>query len=135
MISSEYIRRYPLSSGLNFDQITTLAAAADELTVEAGHYFFQEGDKLRELLFVMDGEVDIVVSIPDRNHAQQIAEQIVGNFVTEDVTISNVGPGQLFAFPHQKVREVCGQGTYRYQTWRPPSLLSASTGPLGLSVL
>ena len=98
MISSEFIRRYPLSSGLNFDQITTLAAVADELTVQTGHYFFHEGDRLRELYFVMDGEVDIVVSIPDRNHVQHIAEQIVGNFVTEDVTISNVGPGQLFAW-------------------------------------
>jgi len=98
MISSEYIRRYPLSSGLNFDQITTLAAVADEVTVEAGQYFFHEGDKLRELFFIMDGEVDIVVSIPDRNHVQHVAEQIVGNFVTEDVTISNVGPGQLLAW-------------------------------------
>jgi CRP-like cAMP-binding protein len=98
MISSEHIRRYPLSSGLNFDQITTLAAVADEWTVPAGQYFFHEGDKLRELFFVMEGDVDIVVGIPDRNHVQQVAEQIVGNFVTEDVAISNVGPGQLFAW-------------------------------------
>lgn len=98
MISSELIRRYPFFSGLNLDQITALAAVADELTVEAGHYFFHEGDILSELFFVMDGKVDIAVSVPDRNHIQHIAEQIMGNFVTEDVTVSSVGPGQLFAW-------------------------------------
>jgi CRP-like cAMP-binding protein len=98
MISPELIRRYPLSSGLSFDRITTLAVAANEVTVEAGHYFFYEGDTLRELFLVMDGQVDIVVSIPDRNHVQHIAEQIMGNFVTEDIIVSNAGPGQLFAW-------------------------------------
>ena len=98
MISPELIRRYPFFSGLNFDQITTLAITADEVTVETGYYFFHEGDKLRELFFVMDGKVDITVGVPDRNHVQNVNEQIMGKFIKKDVTVSNVGPGQLFAW-------------------------------------
>lgn len=98
MISPELIRRYPFFSGLNFDQITTLAIVADEVTVEEGYYFFHEGDRLRELFFLMDGKVDITVGVPDRNHVQNVNEQIMGNFITKDVTVSDVGPGQLFAW-------------------------------------
>ena len=98
MISPELIRRYPFFSGLNYDQITALAILADEMTVEAGHYFFQEGDKLKKLFLVMDGEVDIAVKVPDRNQVQDVAEQIMGNFITKDVSVSSVGPGQLFAW-------------------------------------
>ena len=98
MISPELIRRYPFFSGLNFDQITALARVADEVTVETGHYFFHEGDRLRKLFLVMEGKVDVAVSITDRNHVQDVAEQIVGNFITEDVTVSSVRPGQLFAW-------------------------------------
>ncbi len=98
MISPELIRRYPFFSGLNFDQITALATVADEATVEAGHYFFREGDKLGKLFLIMDGEVVIAIKVPDRNHVQEVAEQIMGNFITEDVTVSSVGPGQLFSW-------------------------------------
>ena len=98
MISPELIRRYPFFSGLNFDQITNLAKVAEEVNVESGHYFFHEGDRLRKLFLVMEGKVDVAVSITDRNHVQNVAEQIVGNFITEDVAVSTIGPGQLFAW-------------------------------------
>lgn len=98
MISPELIRRYPFFSGFNYEQITTLAQAADEMTVETGYYFFHEGDKLKELFLVMEGEVDIAISVPDRNHRQGVAEQIMGNFITEDVAVSRVVPGELFAW-------------------------------------
>jgi CRP-like cAMP-binding protein len=98
MISPELIRRYPFFSGLNFDQITTLAKVAEEVSVETGHYFFHEGDRLRKLFLVMEGKVDVTVSITDRNHVQDVAEQIVGNFITEHVAVSTIGPGQLFAW-------------------------------------
>ena len=60
MISPELIRRYPFFSGLNFNQITTLATVADEMTVETGYYFFHEGDNLTKLFLVMDGKVDVL---------------------------------------------------------------------------
>ena len=98
MITPELIRRYPFFSGLDFEPITTLAMIADEYSVDPGHFFFHEGEKLDKLYFVLEGKVEITVSVPDRDHVQDIAEQIVGNFITEDVTVSTVGSGQLFAW-------------------------------------
>ncbi len=98
MISPELIRRYPFFAGLTREQIATLAEIADEKTVEAGHIFFHEGDKLNYLFFVVDGNVDLAISVPDREENHDKAEQILGNFITEAITVSTVGPGQIFAW-------------------------------------
>lgn len=98
MISPELLRRYPFFSGLTRDRIVALAMVANEETLESGHYFFYERDKLRKLFLVIDGKVDIVISIPDRSQVQNTAEQILGNFITEDITVSTIGSGQIFAW-------------------------------------
>ena len=98
MISPELIRRYPFFAGLTRDQIATLAKVAEEKTVEVGHIFFHAGDKLHKLFLVLDGNVDLAVSVPDRNKNHDIAEQILGNFIAEAITVSTVGPGQIFAW-------------------------------------
>jgi hypothetical protein len=51
MISAELIRRYPFFDRLTHDQILTLARVGEELTVEAGHYFFYERERLKNLIF------------------------------------------------------------------------------------
>lgn len=98
MISSELIRRYPFFEGLNHDQIEALTTAAQEITAKPGHYFFREGDTLRQLFLVIDGRVDILVSITDRSKEQAISEQLMGNFVGKDVAVSTIGVGQIFAW-------------------------------------
>ena len=98
MISPELRRRYPFFAGLTRDQIVTLAKVAYEETVDAGHFFFHEGDKLDKLLFILDGNVDLAISVPDRNKNHDKAEQILGNFIAEAITVSTVGPGQIFAW-------------------------------------
>ena len=98
MISPELIRRYPFFAGLTRGQIVALAMVADEKLVEAGHVFFDEGDKLEKLYFVLDGNVDLAVSVPDSNKNHDRAEQIMGNFITEAITVSTVGHGQIFAW-------------------------------------
>jgi CRP-like cAMP-binding protein len=98
MISPELLRRYPFFSCLSHDQITTLAMAGEELTVEAGHYFFHEGDKLRNLFFVIEGEIEIGVRMPDRSVEQDVREQIMGNFIEKYVSVSSITPGQIFAW-------------------------------------
>ena len=98
MVSPELLRRYPFFAGLTHDQVHILAMKANEESVEAGHYFFHEGDALDRLFFTIAGTIDIVVGIPDHNEVQETANQILGNFVAEDVTVSNVGPGQIFAW-------------------------------------
>ncbi|MGB3713571.1 MAG: cyclic nucleotide-binding domain-containing protein [Candidatus Promineifilaceae bacterium] len=98
MVSSELLRRYPFFAGLTHDQIQTLATVANEESVEAGHYFFHEGDRLNKLFLVIAGTIDIVVGVPDHNEVQETANQILGNFINEDIAVSTVSPGQIFAW-------------------------------------
>ncbi len=67
MISAELIRRYPFFACLTDDQILKLARIGEELTVEAGHYFFYERDRLKNLYILLKGNVDITIGIPERN--------------------------------------------------------------------
>ena len=98
MISPELMRRYPFFACLTPDQLVTLAEAGEELNIEVGHYFFHEGDSLKSLFFVLEGNIDITVGIPDRRIKQDVREGIMGNFIAEDVTVSTVSPGQIFAW-------------------------------------
>jgi len=98
VISTELIRRYPFFAGLTREQIAALATLATEITANPGHYFFREGDTLGQLLFVIDGQVDIVISVTDRSKNQPVAEQLMGNFTGKDVTVSIVRPGHIFAW-------------------------------------
>ena len=66
MISPEIIRRYPFFAGLSHDQIVTLAKVADDVTVEAGHYFFREGDEVKYIYLVLEGAVAMIFEVPDQ---------------------------------------------------------------------
>ena len=83
MISPEVIRRYPFFAGLNMDQTTTLARAGYEEEVEAGHFFLREGQEVPYLYLVVEGMVTILIELPARD---------------EEITVSTVGPGQVFAW-------------------------------------
>ncbi|HET6443817.1 MAG TPA: cyclic nucleotide-binding domain-containing protein [candidate division Zixibacteria bacterium] len=98
MISPETLRRYSFFACLTYDQIVTLAMAGQLLDIEAGGYFFHEGDNLDSLFFVLEGNIDIAIGIPDRTIKQHVHDQIMGNFIAEDVTVSTVSPGQIFAW-------------------------------------
>ena len=89
MISPEVIRRFPLSAGLNADQLTQLAMAAEELVVEEGHWFFRQDQELHSMYLVLEGHVGIVVELP-----------------RQEVVTSTVGPGEVFGWsgmvpPHE----------------------------------
>lgn len=98
MISQELLRRYPFFSGLTPKQLITLANIAEVQTVEEGHRFFYEGERLTKLYFLIEGIVSLTIGVPDRDKNHNRAEQIMGNFVTEPITVSTVGSGQLFAW-------------------------------------
>jgi CRP-like cAMP-binding protein len=98
MISPELIRRFPFFAGLNHDYTFTLAKVANELSVEAGHCFFQEGDELNELYLVLEGSVAIVIDVPDRSLAQPLAWQLNGKLNSKGITVSTVGTGEVFAW-------------------------------------
>ncbi len=98
MVSPELIRRYPIFSGLNMDEISALARLARDETVEEGHYFFREGDELSRFYIVVEGAVAIVFEVPDREVEHKISEQLTRQLKTKEVLISTVGPGELFGW-------------------------------------
>jgi CRP/FNR family cyclic AMP-dependent transcriptional regulator len=98
MISPELIRRYPFFAGLNHDYVSTLAKLADEVSVEAGHCFFDEGDELKKLYLVVEGAVAIVMQVPDRGAKHPLSGQLTRNLRTKDITVSTVGTGGVFAW-------------------------------------
>ncbi len=96
MISPELLRRYPFFSGLNHEQIVELAKVAIEETVDAGHYFFHEGEHLDKLHLIFEGAVAIVLEIPEDGAHQTVANQYSRQLATTDVVISAIGPGEVF---------------------------------------
>jgi CRP/FNR family cyclic AMP-dependent transcriptional regulator len=98
MVSPELIRRYPFFAGLDYDHIVKLSKVADERSVEAGQFFFHEGDELAVFYLVLEGAVAIVLEIPNHDVEQQIAGQLTGELKTKDVTTSTVGTGDVFGW-------------------------------------
>ena len=98
MISPERLRRYELFAGFDHDQLAQLAMVGQELKVSAGHTFFREGSLLRNLYFVESGEVGVALGVPDSRIEQDVRDHILGNFVLEKVTVTTVGPGDLFGW-------------------------------------
>jgi CRP-like cAMP-binding protein len=106
MISPEVIRRYPFFAGLSHDRLVTLAKVAEEMDVAADHYFFHEGDQLDRLYLVMAGAVAIVAEVPTQDVAHKLSDQFTGELQTNEVVLSAIGPGEVFAWsalvpPHQ----------------------------------
>lgn len=98
MISPEIIRRYTFSAGLSDDQLVTLANVARELSVNAEEYLFHEGETLDKCYLVVDGEVAVVVQVPDQGVEQKVSGQLTGQIHTKDVVISAIGPGEVLAW-------------------------------------
>lgn len=98
MISPELLRRYPFFAGLSANQLTLLAQAADEKEVGAGEYLFHEGQPLEEMFLAVDGNVDIVLELPAQDVQHKVSEQLLGEMETNDVVVTTVGPGEIFAW-------------------------------------
>ena len=74
---AERLRKLPLFKGADKDAIEHLAAAADEVTVEAGHTLISQGRHHQEMYVLESGAA--VVEIDGR----QVAEVVAGEFVGE----------------------------------------------------
>ena len=83
MVSLEIIRRYPFFSGLNMDQIVSLAKVADEVSVPGGHYLHLEGDDLNSFYLILEGEVNVITTLPQKD---------------KEVVISTLGAGDAFGW-------------------------------------
>jgi CRP-like cAMP-binding protein len=98
MISTELIRRYPLFAGLDRKQLEALASFARELSVKAGEHIFKEKVELDKFYLVIQGEVAIYISVPDRNLEQKLVDQLYRRFAAQEVTVATVGPGEMFGW-------------------------------------
>ena len=98
MISPEVIRRYPFFGGLSYEHIVVLASAANEISVESGHYFFHDGDNLHQFYLILHGEVAVAMEVPDQAVEQKISGQLTGQFQMRDVVLSSLGRGDAFAW-------------------------------------
>ena len=98
MISPELVRRYPFFAGLSDDQIVTLANVGQEIKAAAGEYLFHEGDVLNGFYLVSEGEVAIMLEVPDQEVQQSVAGQLTGELQTKGVVMSTIGPGEVLAW-------------------------------------
>jgi CRP/FNR family cyclic AMP-dependent transcriptional regulator len=98
MVSPELIRRYPFFADLSMEQIVTLAQAADEVTVEAEHGFFREGEELDHFYIVIEGKVGILVTTPDPTVPQPVSRQLTDDLITREIIVATVEPGEMFAW-------------------------------------
>lgn len=106
MISPELLRRYRFFAGLTHDNIVTLAKLAEEITVETGHHFFQEGDTLDNLYLILEGAIAVMLAVPDREEEQDLSGQLTGDLKTKDIVLNTVEAGEVFGWaslipPHQ----------------------------------
>ncbi len=129
MISTELLRRYPFFAGFNREQIDDLARVAKEEAVKAGHQFVYEGKRLTNFYLVLEGRVGIIIMVPDREIEQSLTRQITNNLITQDVTVSTVGEGEVFGWsaivpPNLSTANVkaltsCRVLVFNYQELRP----------------
>lgn len=91
MIPQEMIRRFPFFLDFSPRQIDTLTKAADDIYIEAGHTFFRAGEDLKRFYFVLEGEISIVISLPDRTRQHKFVDHLYNNFTTRDITVPSAG--------------------------------------------
>ena len=106
MISPELLRRYPFSAGLDHERIVDLAKIGNEVDVEAGTYFFHDGDQVDKFYLVVKGAVAVLFEIPDRGEDPSVSDQLTGELPTKEVVISTIGTGNTFGWasiipPHE----------------------------------
>lgn len=98
MISPEVLRRFPICGNLDLQQIEVLAGHADELQVEADHYFFHEDDDLEACFLLLEGQVAILLETTDKERSKSVAGQLTGEVATTSTVVSKLVPGEIFGW-------------------------------------
>lgn len=81
MVSPELLRRFPIFGCITMDNISELAKCAEEKTIQGDQIINREGDELRYLYLLLEGEVAIVSFLPKNG---------------DEVVHSTIGVGELF---------------------------------------
>jgi len=130
MISTELLRRYPFFSGFTHDNLLKLAGAGTEMQVDSGHYFFHEGTELDRFFLLVEGAVNIIMELPVQNVVHPVSGQMTGQLATQDVVVTNVGPGDIFGWsglvpPHAATSGARATAPCRVVAFDCPTLLQA----------
>ncbi|MDH4278009.1 MAG: cyclic nucleotide-binding domain-containing protein [Acidimicrobiia bacterium] len=106
---AERLQNLPLFNGADKDAIEHLAAAADEVTVEAGHTLISQGRHHQEMYVLESGAA--VVEIDGR----QVAEVVAGEFVGElgyftkapaSATVRTAAESKLLVIPYNRFEQI-----------------------------
>ncbi len=82
MPSLETLQRFPVFAQLDRTELKTLAMLADEMAVSQGESLFQEGDTATALYLILQGCIDIVFKMGQRdNHPTSLETLGVGEMV------------------------------------------------------
>jgi CRP-like cAMP-binding protein len=115
MVSPELIRRFPFFSGLKMDEVVKLARAAEEETIERDKYLHHEGDLLKSIYVIVDGEVVIVTTLPQRDREIILNTLGIGDvfgwsaLVPPNIATAgakSVTPCRLIAFDSEMLRQM-----------------------------
>ncbi len=98
MISPELIRLNPFFASLSHSHIATIADTSEEIQVMPGDYIFREGDILDHFFLVVEGEIDLIMGITDRNIGSSFSDRLFRNIEKIDVSIDTLGKGHLFGW-------------------------------------
>lgn len=98
MVSRHSLNGYPFFAGLDADYRRILAEAANRVSVNPGYCFFREGEEIDSFYLIVDGEIAIYIEVPDRNVEQTLTMQLTRELVTEEITVSTVGRGEIFGW-------------------------------------
>lgn len=98
MVSPELLRRYPFFANLSHDNLVTLAKYADETSVDEGQYVFREGEIIEKFYLVVEGEMALVIEIPDHAVEQKVSDQLMGDIKTRGVSVSTLESGRIFGW-------------------------------------
>jgi len=106
MLAVRMIRWSPFFIGLSDEQVAHIARVTEEMDVEAGSWFFSEGEELDTFYLVQEGAVDITIGIPDRNHEHKYVDQITRHMKMEQITVCTIIVGEIFGWsaiipPHE----------------------------------
>lgn len=78
MVSPELLRRFSLFAGLDPGIYKELATASKEISLKTGEWLFMEGDDANALYLVLDGKIDLKITLDPkgqrRQHISTVAE-------------------------------------------------------------
>ena len=125
MVSPEVLRRFHFFDTLDGDQLGTVAALADTVTVQAGEPFFFEGNPADQLFLLSEGGVELFhnVEAPGADHVR--ATEAIYELMNEGPAIPLL-EGQGGVLTEWKVGEIGPGEIVGMSAVIPPHVLTAT---------